>query len=363
MFRYLEFVFNISRLNQRMHNKLIVVDRQAAIIGGRNIADEYFETHENNFYRDLDVFAYGEVAEEITNAFNEYWTSNASVDAKVLMNGKLSQKKTQKLYKKIRAKVDGYNKYPYAVNLSRSRSEEVISGLIDDIVIADYEIVYDSPSRDSNGMLSTARKVKKLQEQATHEILISTPYLIPDYKVFERIAALTGNGVEIRYLTNSLASIDVVIAYVGYAGHIKGILEKGAKIYEYKPHNKRPIRKNGSLHVKAAVIDREIVFMGSYNFDQRSTYLNKDIGIVIMSNKLANQVANLINELMGTEHSWERLFDRQCLKRNDLSECKVLWYSLDKGMETVKRNEPKTGLWKSIKLLFLSVLPVSDKHL
>jgi putative cardiolipin synthase len=68
-FRALNFVFDFARLNRRMHNKAFVVDNQVAVVGGRNLGDEYFGATTGVVFADLDVVAVGAVVPEVSRAF------------------------------------------------------------------------------------------------------------------------------------------------------------------------------------------------------------------------------------------------------------------------------------------------------
>ena len=79
--RVLSFLTDFRRLNRRMHNKSFIVDRQACIIGGRNVGDEYFDAGQGLSFVDLDVLAIGTVVEDVSVDFERYWTSESSYPA------------------------------------------------------------------------------------------------------------------------------------------------------------------------------------------------------------------------------------------------------------------------------------------
>ncbi len=70
-----ESAFQFERVNQRMHNKSMIVDNRAAIIGGRNIGDEYMGLHAEFNFHDLDVLGIGPVARQGSEVFDQYWNS------------------------------------------------------------------------------------------------------------------------------------------------------------------------------------------------------------------------------------------------------------------------------------------------
>jgi putative cardiolipin synthase len=75
----LDFIFDFGRVNRRMHNKLMVADNAAAIVGGRNIGDIYYGVNTIANYRDLDVLAVGPVVRDLSGVFDRYWNSPSTV--------------------------------------------------------------------------------------------------------------------------------------------------------------------------------------------------------------------------------------------------------------------------------------------
>ncbi|HYJ98485.1 MAG TPA: phospholipase D-like domain-containing protein, partial [Burkholderiaceae bacterium] len=73
--RMLEMMTSFGRLNRRMHNKGFIADNQRALLGGRNIGDEYFEAHGDGNFADLDVVMAGPVVADVSKAFDLYWNS------------------------------------------------------------------------------------------------------------------------------------------------------------------------------------------------------------------------------------------------------------------------------------------------
>ncbi len=86
--RAVEFMFNASRLDYRMHNKLLVVDNALALMGGRNIGDQYFQIDPESQVADDDIFIAGPIAQQLSATFDEYWNSYLSIPAGALAGGK-----------------------------------------------------------------------------------------------------------------------------------------------------------------------------------------------------------------------------------------------------------------------------------
>src|SRR5512139_169599 len=101
--RPLQMPFEFRRLNHRMHNKLFVVDRFAAIIGGRNVGGHYFEAHEEANFTDLDVLLLGPVAHAARECFEIYWTSELAVPLKLAMGKRDAAMSRERLERYVRA--------------------------------------------------------------------------------------------------------------------------------------------------------------------------------------------------------------------------------------------------------------------
>nr|WP_228290049.1 phospholipase D-like domain-containing protein [Marinobacter salsuginis] len=84
--RALGFLTDFGRLNHRMHNKSFTADNQATIIGGRNVADEYFGVGSGALFSDLDVLAIGPVVDRVSQDFDRYWASESSYPADRLLS-------------------------------------------------------------------------------------------------------------------------------------------------------------------------------------------------------------------------------------------------------------------------------------
>ena len=195
--------------------------------------------------------------------------------------------------------------------------------------------------------------------QAEQEILLESAYLIFDDRQLAALQTLTDKGVQVKALTNSQASNDLVANHSGYAGRREGMLENGMQLFELKPDSSlceastkdvskcAPIAAYG-LHAKSAVFDRKIAVIGSFNFNLRSTYLNTESILIIENQQVAEALANDIEQAMSEDNSW----------RLDLLEGEVRWHS---GTESWKI-DPETGQWQRIKSGLLQLLPI-EKYL
>jgi putative cardiolipin synthase len=311
--------------NQRMHDKVVVYDQTVAITGGRNMADEYYDYDHAYNFRDRDVMVTGSVIPKIDHSFNTFWESPLSVSLDILLADE-----------KKRLTVEQVNNYTnwlheYAQN-PENLADEVRDAIIDmgdraeqiftQMHWTDVDYIHDIPGKnnqtnqlDGGGQATTS--LIALLSRTEKEILIQSPYLVMPEGGFEFFATLLERGVDISIVTNSLASTDNLQAYSGYRKQKQRLLNLGIKIYEFKPNpgNYRQLIDRHeqlgqetpifALHAKSMVIDDRITYIGTFNFDPRSANLNTEVGLVMDSQKIAQQVGQAIRQDMAPENSWE----------------------------------------------------------
>src|SRR5690554_7382467 len=184
------------------------------------------------------------------------------------------------------------------------------------MVAAEAELVFDPPPEDleapADKPRNTANALFDLIESARQEILIESAYLILADEQLNGLDNLGNQGLKVAGLTNSLATNDLVTNHSGYARWRREMLEQGFELYELRPHApackhwvaSRPACEQGavSLHSKAVVFDRETLFIGSFNVNLRSIYLNGETVLIIHSPELATAVAEDIRYAMAPEN-------------------------------------------------------------
>ena len=192
---------------------------------------------------------------------------------------------------------------------------------------------------------------------ATDEIIIVTPYYIPQKAGAELVEELLAKGVRVIIVTNSLASTNHVPVHSGYARYRKRLLRAGAEFYEVRVDATPEENAWGyspesvTLHSKATVIDRETIFIGSLNFDPRSIFINTEMGLFIESEEAGKAFTeNMIEEL--SRITW----------RVDLDEKGKLRWTFDYGDEHIVVNrEPQASLWRRIQVGFYRLLPIESQ--
>jgi len=326
-------VVEFSRVNRRMHNKVLIADNQAAILGGRNIGDEYFGASSVVAFGDLDVLVHGPIVRDASKAFDEYWNSDASYPIDRLTGHSADPQQLAALRVRLDAYLASQQDTPYVVQ-ARERLVRLIHSRDADFTWGEATLLYDDPSKITRGPEETQGHLmsqwRALDFQAAHEMLIVSPYFVPGKTGVAWIRAMTGRGVQVTVLTNSLAATDVAAVHAGYERYRKDLLAAGVHLYEMKPvvdektaekHQSIFGSSKASLHAKTYVFDRSNIFIGSMNLDPRSIVLNTEIGVYCKSEALAMQVVDGIEANLD-RIAWrvEQRIERQKPYRLDRNE-------------------------------------------
>jgi putative cardiolipin synthase len=311
-----EATTSFERINRRMHNKSWIADNRIAIVGGRNIGDEYFGASDEVNFVDLDFAMIGPVVRDASAAFDSYWNSPSAYPIGVLDIADAGADALNRLRDELRSRTSRAEQSRYAQAL---RSDDAIRRMVAGewpMQWSDnYRFVADDPhkvtmtKRDAQRTHVGATLVSSLATAQTRLSIIS-PYFVPGAEVTARLGSAVGGGKEVRILTNSLAANDVAAVHGGYARHRKELLEGGVLIWELKPlpgiaDNSSLFGSSGaSLHTKAFAVDGRGLFVGSYNLDPRSTWLNCEQGVFAQSEPLALQLEQIFDRQTAGEHAW-----------------------------------------------------------
>ncbi len=358
-FRWIGYLTDFGRLNRRMHNKSFTIDNQATVIGGRNVGDEYFGATEGVLFADLDVLAIGPVVQAVSDDFDRYWASGSSYPAERILPA-VGDDVPRQLAEKARA----IEQHPIAANymsaLQRSNFvQEMRQGGVN-FEWAEARLVSDDPAkglgRAKPEKLLTARLAEILERPQTDVELVS-PYFVPTAAGVKAFADIAQQGVSVRILTNALEATDVALVHSGYAKRRKDLLKAGIQLYELRREAATPISEDkhkifgssgSSLHAKTFSVDRSHFFVGSFNFDPRSADLNTEMGFVIDSPVLAQQIESQFNDRIPLYAYEVRLADNG----------RLYWLERRDG-ETLRHDtEPGTTIWQRAGVYLMSLLPI-----
>jgi len=305
--RALNFLTDFTRVNRRMHNKSFTADNQVSIVGGRNIANEYFGAGSGVGFADLDVIAVGPAVRDVSKEFDLYWNSPSAYPAAGFVgapgpDGAANLKTT---FTATRADPESV---PY---LEAVRATPLVRDLLNRQLAIEWttaQLVHDDPAKtlDTTGRTDVLLFPELVQTigrpQKTLDLV--SPYFVPGAEGTAALETLAKQGVKVRILTNSLAASDEKSVHSGYAKRRQDLLRAGVQLYELKPTAAKESQENkaragasssSALHAKTFAVDRNRIFVGSFNFDQRSALLNTEMGLVIDSPALAQQLATLFD--------------------------------------------------------------------
>lgn len=360
--RLIGAIMHVDRATRRMHNKALIADNQMAIIGGRNLGDEYFDTHEEKSFKDIDVLTAGPITADISASFDEFWNDVSCFPIYSLHKQRASGWRIRRVRKKLKKNWDKC----FQNSENRKRLDMPLDTgselLMKSLVWAKADLLTDPSAKVRNkgeeGSSPPLLHLKKLVDQAKREFIIISAYFVPREQGVDWIRSLRDREMSVKVLTNSLASTDVVAVHTGYKNHRIPLLEKGVSIFELKPRGKKRTRQrllgrkspsHASVHAKAYIIDQEWAVIGSFNFDPRSAFLNTEIGLFIHSPELAAQLHGLFKEACAPDTSY---------KLGLAPGKKLVWATREKDGEIRYVTEPKAGFWRKAQVYLISLLPV-----
>ncbi len=354
--RSLGRLFNLSRQHRRMHNKLWLADSSVAIVGGRNLGDAYFDAKRGLNFTDIDLLAAGPVAEQLAHSFDQYWNSALSqpIERFLWFTPDLDDLQRQRgaLHRELQqARRQQPELYEH---LMRYRDSPQLRDWLDNQLIwAHGQALWDAPSKVLADGPPDARLLLTTQLAAdlaavSEELVVISAYFVPADEGLAYLLERADAGVTIRLLTNSLEATDVPAVHGGYAPYRETLLEHGVRLFELRRQPGEETSYNlglsgsseSSLHSKAAIIDRRTVFIGSLNFDPRSVLWNTEVGVLIDSRELAEQVRDLALEGMTPTVSYEVRLEKTA------GRSQLVWYAADGDAAAYRLSREPGGLWR-----------------
>lgn len=359
--RWLDSATHFRRLNRRMHNKSATFDNQITIVGGRNIADEYFGVNIHANFSDFDLLAVGPITSEVSANFDRYWNYRFAVP---VVNVAKTQGDAVALLQAFRLRVGEhaalFNESPYMHSVDEMLARLYESSL-SELIWAAYDFRSDAPEKFAQRPQESTSIFTSIAESmgsAASEIAIISPYFVPLQSGVDRLRAVRQRGVNVSIYTNSLASENHAIVHGGYAPFRKPMLAMGVRLFETRPDAIVPgAELLGStaafnLHTKAYAIDRRELFIGSFNFDPRSVHLNTEMGIVVKSETLAGEFTDYTTTLLASNSYELFLDDRQRIRWREQSA---------DGNPRVYTSDPHSTTWQRAKVRLLALAPIDQE--
>ena len=353
----LNFVGSFSKANRRMHNKSFTVDNAISIVGGRNIADEYFQLKDDAVFSDFDVLAFGEIAKAISSSFDIYWNHELAIPIEQLLNVNDPESLVSE-----RSRLAEEAKATYAAVYEEALSSELLQDLItgdQPLFVANAIVIADDPDKLVNPVgtehMGLATDVDKILRQAEEELIFISPYYVPGNDGVQYARDLVDKGVRVVVVTNSLASNNHVAVHSGYSGYRKDVIEAGVELYEVRANAGEEVQGSErpsvlTLHTKLILIDRRYVFVGSLNLDPRSLEINAEMGLLLESEELVGAMATGLEDDIPSTAYRVVLDDKGRLQ----------WRGKTNGEIVVENTEPLAGTWLRFKAWLLKIMPESQ---
>ncbi|HNY09964.1 MAG TPA: phosphatidylserine/phosphatidylglycerophosphate/cardiolipin synthase family protein [Candidatus Wallbacteria bacterium] len=303
----LSAVGNLRNLTGANHDKIIIVDGETVITGGRNISMNYFVDPGDvgTVYRDTDVLLRGAgVAKQIKLAFDEEFNSHmAFVIKRDLLGNWVSRAEDLDLARRTMGRFIGgmgvvdpktlkHNKSlaSYAEELSKYKhmqsylSYAPFSGLHSyPTIILDKHSFKGTRNDITPALTAMIRHAKK-------EVIIQNPYVVLTPEARAAIKEASDRGISVIIHTNSPVSSDSLLTQAFFLEDWDKILKDmpNVKLYAFKGERK--------LHSKTFVFDREITVIGTYNMDYVSEQINSEVVAAVKSTDFAQRTALRIAE-------------------------------------------------------------------
>jgi len=347
-------LFNVSLQHRRMHNKLWVADNSAAIVGGRNLGDEYFDAEPKLNFTDIDMLSVGPVAEQLGHSFDQYWNSALSKPIEQFLSSRPSARDLRNTRTRLDESLEETRKQNHALylQLMTYTTHPRLDVWRQELIWAWNKALWDAPSKVlSDGepdphLLLTTQLAPELNGVSKELIMISA-YVVPGQPGLVYLTGRADAGVSVSLLTNSLEATDVPAVHGGYAPYRKALLEHGVQLFELR---RQPGDNGGSgpslfhrgssnqssdssLHSKAMIFDRQKAFIGSFNFDPRSVLWNTEVGVLVDNPELAERVRELALEGMAPALSYHARLEKG----------QIVWVTEDDGKQHTLTKEP--GSW------------------
>lgn len=367
--RPIDMVLDLKRINRRMHNKSFIADNQVALIGGRNMTNQYYNASDNYQFSDVDVMLVGQAVDDISHSFDEYWNNSYAYNVQNIVNSNKHRLRYYDLKEQLEKNYDDITTQNY-LNLSNKSND--FENWLEHNVQLDWvkaEIVKDSPDK----IRAKAKKEEHLNFQLTknlekpeHSVDLISAYFVPEKKGAERLNDLAQEGVQVRVLTNSFKANDVFLVHAFYQKYRVDLLKHGVELYEFLPaidaanlnSNTEEISKSvkislkglsrSSLHAKLMALDEKQVFIGSFNFDPRSANLNTEIGVILNSPPLARAVHNTMDANLK-KYAYKLVLN---------PDNQINWIKNVPNGTKIYNKEPRMKWWQRAGIKMISWLPI-----
>ena len=357
LLRYVENLNDYERINHRMHNKLLISDGQVAVVGGRNIAEEYFGFNAELNFRDFDLMVTGKVVPDISSSFDLYWNSGWAYPVAEVDHKKGAADELHRLQMELKTRAVSLSGWLGPRDSAPRDWSDDWRDLAPTLLSGRAILLQDDPHFEGESPpVQAAQQIVAQFSEVQQEVMSVSAYLIPSAAMIRIAGELSDRGVEIKALTNSLATNNHVPAHSAYRHHRKELLLAGVDLYEFKPDapERSQFEAPGfeadhiGLHAKILVLDRQRLFIGTMNADPRSMVLNTEVSLMIDSPELAEAVISVFSSDFQPQNSWRVMLDDNGA---------MSWQS----SEGVLDRQPSSSAWHRVSDFLYGVLPIDDQ--
>lgn len=273
----------------RLHDKYLIADDAAYLLGGRNTYDYFLgdTTDYRNYDRDVLVRCDGDKTGsslvQLEAYFNSIWEydQTKTVHNEASLSGRTCVKRARR---ELDAAYDAYR--------DRQGSALTDTSLFTRTYPVSRIAFISNPIHTGVKEPYAWHALMTLMSQAEERVKIHTPYIICNEMMYDSLNALCGAIPHVTLMTNSTANNGNPFGASDYAAYKDRILATGLSVWEYEG--------GCSYHGKSMVIDDDIAIVGSFNLDMRSVYLDTELMVVIQSKDVCRQ---LTENMEFYEHS------------------------------------------------------------
>jgi putative cardiolipin synthase len=349
------FLLDFGRVNRRMHNKAMIADGSFAIIGGRNIADEYYQVGIDHEFADFDLFLTGAPVRQLSSAFDLYWNDRWALPLSALVSG--DDGPLAAALGSFRERADSQEAEVYRRAVGSTFLADLRAGRVP-LFDGRARVVVDDPDKlrrpPGKGPFVVGEALYQMMNRAQRDVLVLTPYFVPEEYGAAFFEGLVRRGVRVRVVTNSLASTNHAYVHGAYVRYRDRLLSAGVEFLEVRSDAAKVTGvadANLTMHTKLVIVDDRSLFVGSTNLDPRSIRQNTEIGTVIESPDLARGIRQRV-DLIARDYAFR-------LDRDKAGE--TLWRYEGTGRREVFRGEPLAGLWDILVAAISALLPIESQ--
>ncbi len=362
----LGYIMDFRRLNRRMHNKAFIADGSAAVIGGRNVGDEYFGASVDSQFEDLDLLGAGPVVAALSADFDRYWEAPSSYPLGAIVTRRAS---LEALRAELGAAAGAAVARDYGEAIVASVAAKAAEGAHLPFEWTGVTMFSDDPAKGEGAVaerdLLASRLAARVGVPDARLSLVSA-YFVPGNEGCAALAGLAAQGLGVDVMTNALEATDVAAVHAGYARHRATLLEAGVRLWELKaaPGGRSRLRlgigsgpsgggrpvvvaSGSSLHAKTFAVDGKRLFVGSFNFDPRSVALNTELGFLVESPAMAQGLHDAMEGGVAARAYRVRLD----------SNGRLQWVERTEAGERVHLKEPGTRWHQRALVGLLALLP------